>query len=537
MQLNLLLNAISREKPVHFVQMSNPKREIDSTRMLLDSDPVRRTDMLYICDHTYYKKLTSAQRRHGSFLVLGAKPEDVECHQEDDMNLILLPKTQDVPRIYNMLQDKFLLQSQVSAGFIKMTNALFSNRGVQHIVDVAYSLMKNPIFVSDSAGHYLASVYDEDTVELGSAFEGFILKDILYRQVDEGGQSIIRSMELDDILARTNKPYHVFHETFQKDAIFASIRVHNIVVGKIFTVAQEHPFTMWDEEYFTHLTTLIGQELQKNDAVVQNRYESESIALVNLLTSSYADEEVFSRCLATFRLPKNSGYRIALAGSSHPLPADTLSTLLSQFKSMLSMTPAAILDGHLVTFLYFPDEQGVSPYLLGKLEDFARHNGLAFGVSNLFRDYRAIRSAYYQALRAAFLSLDFQSDVPLSMFSDCSVLELLVSYRENKDAGELIHPDIAALQAHDLRYGTEYLKTLAAYLDVMCNSVAAASKLHIHKNTLLYRINKLTEAFHIDLTRGDMVMKYQLSLQVLDVMSRAADVPKSERDAVFKQFH
>lgn len=43
MQLNLLLNAISREKPVHFVQMSNPKREIGSTRMLLDDDLVQRT--------------------------------------------------------------------------------------------------------------------------------------------------------------------------------------------------------------------------------------------------------------------------------------------------------------------------------------------------------------------------------------------------------------------------------------------------------------------------------------------------------------
>ena len=81
MQLNLLLNAISREKPVHFVQMSNPKREIDSTRMLLDSAPVQRTDMLYICDHTYYKKLTPSQRQHGNFLVLGAKPEEVECRQ------------------------------------------------------------------------------------------------------------------------------------------------------------------------------------------------------------------------------------------------------------------------------------------------------------------------------------------------------------------------------------------------------------------------------------------------------------------------
>ena len=33
---------------------------------------------------------------------------------------------------------KFLLQNQISNGYIKMTNALFSNRGVQHIVDVAY---------------------------------------------------------------------------------------------------------------------------------------------------------------------------------------------------------------------------------------------------------------------------------------------------------------------------------------------------------------------------------------------------------------
>ena len=74
MQLNLLLNAISREKPAHFVQMSNPKREIGSTRMLLDNDPVQRTDMLYVCDHTFYKELTPQQRQHGNLLVLGAEP-------------------------------------------------------------------------------------------------------------------------------------------------------------------------------------------------------------------------------------------------------------------------------------------------------------------------------------------------------------------------------------------------------------------------------------------------------------------------------
>ena len=536
MQLNLLLNAISREKPVHFVQMSNPKREINSTRMLLDGDLVQRADMLYICSGGFFNRLSSQQRQHGSFLVLGAKPSDVACQQEDDMNLILLPETRDIPRIYNLLHDKFLLQNQVSAGFIKMTNALFSNKGVQHIVDVAYSLMKNPIFVSDSSGRYLASVYDEDTVAPGSKFENFIMRDILYRQVDEGGQDFIRSMALDNILSHASKPYHIFHQTFQKDAIFASIRVHNVMVGKIFTVAQEHPFTMWDEEYFSHLITLIGQELQKNDALVQNRYESESISLVNLLTNSYADEEVFSRSLALFHLPKSGFFRIALAGSSHLLASNTLSMLLSQFKTLLPMIPAALLDGHLVAFLHFPDEQGTSPYMFRQLEEFARHNELAFGVSNLFQDYRDIRGAYYQALRAAFLSLDFQGRIPFSMFSDSSVLELLVSYKEDKDMSELIHPDITALQAHDRRYGTEYLKTLAAYLDVMCNSVAAAGKLHIHKNTLLYRINKLTEAFHIDLTRGDKVMKYQMSLQILDVLSHLPDLPKSERDSIFRQF-
>lgn len=536
MQLNLLLNAISREKPIYFVQMSNPKKEISSTRMLLDNDLVQRTDMLYICDGAFFARLSPQQRRRGSFLVLGAQPSEVDCQQEEGMDLILLPEVRDIPRIYNLLHDKFLLQNQVSAGFIKMTDALFSNRGVQHIVDVAYSLMKNPIFVSDSSGRYLASVYDEDTVEPGSKFEGFIMRDILYRQVDEGGQDMIRTMALDDILAHTSKPYHMFHQTFQKDAIFASIRVHNVMVGKIFTVAQDHPFTLWDEEYFSHLITLIGQELQKNDALVQNRYESESISLVNLLSNSFVDDEVFSRSLAAFRFPKGGCFCIALADSGRFLPSNSLSTLLSQFKTLLPMFPAALLDGHLVALLHAPDDAGLTAYTTRQLEDFARHNDLAFGVSNLFRDYKSVRQAYYQALRAAFLGLDFRDRAPLTLFSDSSPMELLVSYQEKKDLSELIHPDILALQSHDRRYGTEYLNTLSAYLDVMCNSVAAAARLHIHKNTLLYRINKLSETFRIDLTRGDMVLKYHLSLQIIDVLSHMSDIPRSERDNVFKQF-
>ncbi len=55
------------------------------------------------------------------------------------------------------------------------------------------------------------------------------------------------------------------------------------------------------------------------------------------------------------------------------------------------------------------------------------------------------------------------------------------------------------LRAHDLRRGTAYTATLAAYLDAFGDTAGAARELNVHTNTLRYRMNRIRELTGLDL--------------------------------------
>ncbi len=60
---------------------------------------------------------------------------------------------------------------------------------------------------------------------------------------------------------------------------------------------------------------------------------------------------------------------------------------------------------------------------------------------------------------------------------------------------------IEALRNHDTDHQTEFLITLRTYLDANANIAQTAKQLHVHGNTIRYRIARLTEEFHVDLEK------------------------------------
>lgn len=63
----------------------------------------------------------------------------------------------------------------------------------------------------------------------------------------------------------------------------------------------------------------------------------------------------------------------------------------------------------------------------------------------------------------------------------------------------LSHPALDILRRHDAEKNTEYYKTLFVYLLHERSILLGASELHIHKNSFLYRIQKIREMINIDL--------------------------------------
>ena len=61
---------------------------------------------------------------------------------------------------------------------------------------------------------------------------------------------------------------------------------------------------------------------------------------------------------------------------------------------------------------------------------------------------------------------------------------------------------IEAIRSYDADHQTDFLITLRAYLDANGNIAQAAKQLHVHGNTIRYRIARLAEDFQIDLEKS-----------------------------------
>ncbi|MGC9666099.1 helix-turn-helix domain-containing protein [Planosporangium sp. 12N6] len=71
------------------------------------------------------------------------------------------------------------------------------------------------------------------------------------------------------------------------------------------------------------------------------------------------------------------------------------------------------------------------------------------------------------------------------------------------------------LLAHDRTHGTDYVATVAAWLEQQGDPKQAARQLHVHPNTLRYRLRRLAEVVHIDLESPRTRLALQIQLAAL----------------------
>lgn len=73
-----------------------------------------------------------------------------------------------------------------------------------------------------------------------------------------------------------------------------------------------------------------------------------------------------------------------------------------------------------------------------------------------------------------------------------------------------------ALKEHDEAHGTEYVATLGCLLDCYGDTTAVGERLHLHVNTVRYRIRRIVEIAEIDFADGDARLALQLTIRAFE---------------------
>lgn len=154
-----------------------------------------------------------------------------------------------------------------------------------------------------------------------------------------------------------------------------------------------------------------------------------------------------------------------------------------------------------------------------ELEALLRSFGLTGARSRIFYTLRDVPFYYRQTeeiLRLAYCGggkslLDFPA---MSLY-------LLVARLPPEDRREsACHPVVRRLAELDRESKFGYVSTLKAYLQSGQRAAIACNKLHIHRNTLDYRLKKMGEHVSVDWTDGELLFQLYFSICLLEVLSR-----------------
>lgn len=107
---------------------------------------------------------------------------------------------------------------------------------------------------------------------------------------------------------------------------------------------------------------------------------------------------------------------------------------------------------------------------------------------------------------------------PVTYFGDLGLYQLLTTLGNNPEAGRFYRRTLGRLISHDDTKHAELVETLEAFFACHGNLSQTAHRLHIHRNTLTYRLEQIATITQLNLDDPDARFSLQFALKLRPVM-------------------
>ncbi len=139
---------------------------------------------------------------------------------------------------------------------------------------------------------------------------------------------------------------------------------------------------------------------------------------------------------------------------------------------------------------------------------------ITVGVGRPAMGLTALRDSFREADRALALPAQLWDSAPVAYFGDVSLYGLLLNVNEPEMLSQFCDQWLEPLIAYDAQHNTDLLPTLSAYFANNGNMARTAHLLNIHRNTLVYRLGRITEILQLDMDDSDVRLNLHLALKI-----------------------
>ncbi len=127
-----------------------------------------------------------------------------------------------------------------------------------------------------------------------------------------------------------------------------------------------------------------------------------------------------------------------------------------------------------------------------------------------------LHKAFEQAEFALKHSIKTGQSKQIKMQDETGLYKLFSHPAMAENIDEYINDWLGPIIAYDEKYKTRMLHTLRVFLDNNCNYREAARQLHVHHNTIRYRLDRLSQLTRRDLIEPQLRLQFQLAIMMHD---------------------
>ncbi len=147
---------------------------------------------------------------------------------------------------------------------------------------------------------------------------------------------------------------------------------------------------------------------------------------------------------------------------------------------------------------------------------------LAIGIGRPVDALISLRDSYREARQALFMARRLAEPNPL-YFGELNVYRLLFQLEYSPELGSFCTEIVGRLVEYDRAQGTDLIETLSSYFAHNGNLSQTAEALFVHRNTLLYRMERIREISGLDLDNPETRLSIQLALRAHRLLSARED--------------
>jgi purine catabolism regulator len=310
------------------------------------------------------------------------------------------------------------------------------------------------------------------------------------------------------------------------ERMIAPIVVGDVARGYLTAIGMQGELDQTDRMVLEQGALVCAIEMARAKAVreTEKRLHGDLLSALLHQNLSARDAHLWAQNMGLDLDQRHTAVRMAWEGPSPTLRR--LETLVngevSQAKSPVIVSS---LSGEIICFCETPREAGKPATAIALAQSVIELAGKEFpdsvircGVGTPATDLGAWQLSFRQAGQALDMARRLNERKPL-YYMDLSVYRLLLEFEDNPEMKAFLQETLGPILAHE--NSDEFLATLEEFFNHNGNLSQTAEALFIHRNTLTYRMERMTSISRLDLDNPDTRLAVQLALSIRRMLKAA----------------